>query len=268
MGYVTYRNLIDEATLTLTGGAIAEFPVANLQTRQLGETCRMTAAATPRVNIDLGSAKLSDVIALLNINEANAVAWGVTVEYSSNGIGWSSAGTFTLNDAGVPELPRLIILAHGIDAPYRYWRVTPSWVRPVGVPYYELGRLWLGPAIKAKCAPLPLGFRDAGKLDASAGEQNYEDERIRPRRARLVFSCETLQAYGFEHDASLALDVPSFQGLQMAAGTTGELIAIPRTSSRLWMRRTAIYGHLTKDFTIVNTAGQNYTVDLEIVEER
>lgn len=270
-GLIAYRNLADTATVALTAGAIAEFPVANLATRQLARVCRMTAAATPAITIDLGSAQRTDVIALLNINATSAATSSMLIQYGSDGISWTNLITSVPADAGVPSLPNAVILAHGITANYRYWKVTPQWTRKGGATYYEIGRLWLGPAITLENGfegRWRNGFLDRGRLDESAGLQNYADVRVRARTLSLRCEVDTSLAYGFAHDATSALDVPCFQGLQMECGTTGEVIAVPRTETRLWQRRLALYGHLQSDFGIDKAAGPNYSVDLVIQEER
>ncbi len=268
---ISYRNRIDTATLSASN-VLAGYPLTNLQTRQLAKVCRLDSLGDPTITIDLGAAMRTDVIAALGTNAASAATGNTAISWATSPGGpWTTISGPTANDAAVPDLPRSIIVSHGVDAPVRYWRFKPQWSRVGGAAYFEIGRLWLGPAIMVPegCASdWGMGFLDRGTLDASGGWQMFEDARPRVPRLRMRFEVETELAYGYTEGATSSTDVPCFQDMQMAAGVTGEVIAAPRASSLLWLRHAGIYGHVESPFEITHLAGQRFGVEFAIVGER
>ncbi len=274
---ISYRNHADSAVLSLTGGAVAGYPVANLQTRQLSHVARMTAAASPQIVVDLGIARFVSVVGLFNINASALTSGSCAIEYSVDGLTWTPAVVAIPGDSGVPDLPRcllLIIPPDGFGDPQfvRYLRIRPLWARIGAAAYYEIGRLWVGDAlvIKEGCDKgFDIGFVDSGALDFSAGNQAYEDKRERVRVLRVRFgTLTTLQAYGMDDLAGGAVDVASFQDLQMAVGLTGEVIVIPRSDTALWIRRAGIYGHIAGPWSIKHLAGGRHSAEFSVQEER
>ncbi len=268
---IAYRNRVDTATLS-AANVLTGYPLTNLQTRQLARVCRLNTIGDPTITIDLGSAMRTDVIAALGINAASAATGNTAISWATSAGGpWTTISGTTANDAAVPDLPRGIIVAHGVDSPVRYWRFKPQWSRVGGASYFEIGRLWLGPAIivPAGCeSGWSMGFVDRGTLDASGGSQEFEDARPRVPRLRASFDVETALAYGYADGATSSTDVPCFQDLQMAAGTTGEVIVAPRGNSLLWLRHTGIYGHVENPWEIEHVSGPNFRAAFAVVGER
>ena len=274
---ISYRNHADSAALSLTAGAVAGYPVANLQTRQLSHVARMTAAASPQIVVDLGVAKFVSVVGLLNINASAITSGSVAVEYSVDGLSWTPAVVAIPGDSGVPDLPRQVLLVippdgAGLPQFVRYLRIRPLWARIGAASYYEIGRLWIGDAlvIAEGCDKgFDISFVDPGGLDFSAGNQAYEDKRERVRVLRVRFgTLSTLQAYGMLDDDVNAVDVASFQDLQMAVGQTGEIIVIPRSDSALWIRRAGVYGHIAGPWSIKHLSGPRHAAEFSVQEER
>jgi hypothetical protein len=119
-----------------------------------------------------------------------------------------------------------------------------------------------------------FGFTDAGQLDKTDGQQYVEFQRPRTKKSSFTFrGLSTLEAWGFAEDDDEALDVTSFNGLQFAAGTTGEAIIIPKiteTQARnVWIRRTSVYGHVDQDFAIRQDGNsESWTASVSMTEER
>jgi len=269
---ISYRNLADAAALT--GSATINFPLANLQTRQLAKVWRQNAGFPHSITADLGTAQQVALVALLNINCATRAVGDCVIEASNDSITWVPA-SFTLPaDAGAPDLPRaLFAYIPGFHVAARYIRLTPAWARIGGAAYYEAGRLWIGNTIDipSGCdAGWALGGQDFGSLDRSAGLQFYADRLPRGRILRMPCTgLATTIAYGFADKATVGTNVPSFDDFINYAGSTGEVIAAHRADSPLWVRRSAIYGHLSPDSLLLSHhAGPNYAWNGTVIEER
>lgn len=273
---IAYRN--DADTGTVTAPAMPGYPASNVQERQLSSVLRMSTSSTKQITVDLGSAKTVRLIGLLGVNCDFGGANTTSVQRSSNGTNWTTVPVVWPTDAPSAAKARssrdVSPALYAIIAPTsaRYWRITTNWARYAGDAFYEVGRVWLGDALvlaDGVDAQWELGATDAGRLDISAGLQAYEDPRPRARRIALsVTGVNTMTAFGFGDDDTHAADVPSAQALTQEAGTTGEVIVLPRTSSPLWIRRLGVYGHMTDMPRIRHMSGPNYAIDLRVTEER
>lgn len=266
---ISYRNLAD--TVTLAGSVIAGYPLANLQKRQLSSKCRMTYGNA--ITLTFTAPVQPDVVALLGTNCTMSNS-AIRTEYSDDGSSWMALPLVYLNDGGVLSLPRHLYADISTVAAHRYWRITPYLEAMNGATYVEMSRLWLGPAIvldKGVDSNWSLSFDDAGSLDASRGRQYYEEPGTRTRVLRVSISKMPSDiAFGYAANAASAADVPSIQGLQMEAGVTGEVIALPRTSSVLAMRRMGVFGHVDpNDRPAINHIdGDVYSTQFSVVGER
>lgn len=270
---ISYRNDVDPAVLS--GGATAEFGLANLKVRALSTVWRNNVAGATPLVVDFGAPKVIRLFAMANTNARFDAVNATKIEYSANGSAWTDTGVQWAREGQQPAKAKdlagmLLAVLPGINA--RYWRITPAWARVDGATYYEAGRLWLGDAIvipEGVEAGWSRGFTDAGRLDFAAGLEAYEDPRPRARAISFSFSLlppET--AYGFTEDAASSGATPSFDGLQMEAGLTGEVIAVPITRTPLWARRTGVYGHIADSWQIRHQDGPLYATDLRVIEER
>jgi len=274
---VGYRNLADAATVTATASLIG-YPITNVQVRQLSATWRANASSNPKIVIDLGTQKSIMLVALLGINAGAFSIGDATIEYSTDGVSWTPDPSVVLpGDGGSPDLPRCLIVRIppqllGVKRQTRWIRITPAWNRLGGAPYFEVGRLWISDAIEfpdSIDSAWTLLASDSGSIDDSRGLQVYEDKGSRGRVLRARFpAMKTEQAYGFAETDASAVNAPSVDDLFMAAGKTGEVLFIPRADSPLWIRRTAIYGHLTPDsLALGHLAGNRYSWDATVEEE-
>jgi hypothetical protein len=280
--FVSYINLFDTApSISLSAGAIAAYPLANLRTRQLSTVCRMTAASTPKITVDFGAPLTFNTIALLNCNisPGTSRAAALTVEASSNGSSWVSTMFALPADLGNPNLPQSLMgwmpdLTGSANSKLtiRYLRFTPSWTRAGGVNYYEIGRLWIGDSIvfPSGCdAGWTLSTIDPGAVDESAGGQYYADPRQKGRQ--LFMPCAvipTTVAYGFDDNDTSAPYTPSIDDLFATVGNTGEVVACHKTDNPMWWRRFGIYGHLVDDqLTIAHQAAGYHSTQFTLKEE-
>lgn len=272
-----YRNLVDAAVITATS-SLAGYPATNMQLRQLSKSWRASASGGARAIVNFGTPKNFMLVGLLGINASARSSTDATIEYSADGLSWTEDDGVVLPiDGGSPDLPRCIIVRIPPSDPLtkrrsQYVRVTPNWARPAGQDYYEVGRLWISDAIEFPDGPdsvWTLLANDTGNLDASRGEQNYEDKGSRGRAIRASFrAMKTEQAYGFGETDTSTTGAPSVDDLFMAVGKTGELVFVPRADNQLWVRRTAIYGHLTPEsLALPHLAGDRYSWDFTVEEE-
>lgn len=276
---VSYRNLVDSGILSSTSSVVG-YPVTNLQTRQLSQVWRGNKAAHPKITIDLGAELEMYILALLDINitpgasRVNALS---AVEWSTTGLSWTAMPVSFADDFGNKNLPQSLV-SRFPDArsqpkgrlSVRYIRITPNWTTTDA--FFEFGRLWIADAIEIQdgCdAGWKLIVIDPGSIDDSSGGQYYADPRDKGRQ--LLLPCSNLPttvAYGFDDNDTTAEDVPSFDDLFMTVGNTGEVIAVHRTDTPIWYRRTAIYGHLTPDsLSMSHEAGSYHSVNLTVIEE-
>jgi|GEM_PF-2942934 len=281
---IAYRDYVDDATLSGAATIVSGFPVSNVQSRQLSSTTRISTSGTPEIIVDLGATRVVRLVSMLGINARFSAANNTTIEYRATpSAPWQPVAVTWPTDGGAAsrlELAREVAPAlhcviedgpadGGINA--RQIRIVCGWGPATGETYYEIGRLWVSDALVLPAGvdgTWSMGFREPGKLDVSAGLQAYESPRARPRVLRCSLSkVSTLDAYGFVDGDTVAFERPSLQGLQMYAGTTGEVIVLPRTSSPLWTRRIGVYGHVAQEFDIQHIDGGWFRADGFAVEE-
>ncbi|MFM2289335.1 MAG: hypothetical protein RL684_2478, partial [Pseudomonadota bacterium] len=255
---ISYRNDGDTAG-EVSGPELENFPVSNLLTRQLSATWRTNRelkGGTPEIFVDLGEVKPVRVVALLATNRERPNSYGddLVIFMSEDNVDWMPLAIGTAaNDAAVPGLPRNIVaLTLGTDDaawPMRYLRIIPQWETVNSEPYFEAGRLWIGDGLylpEGVDGEWELGVHDRGRVQESAGLQVYVERRKQQRVLSLPISnLDTTQAFGFADADPAAANVPSMQDMFAHVGATGEIIAIPRAESPLWIRRTGVYGRLT-----------------------
>lgn len=180
--------------------------------------------------------------------------------------GWISLGTRMLDGKATTALWKL---PAGILTGGRYkWIFTaPSATK------FTVSRAWIGDALV-----LPDGvdggwsmtFRDSGSLDYTDGQQWVESPGVKTRVLNIPIegARSTEESWGFVDGEEETTLHANLHGLQMEAGTTGEVIAIPRTSTDAWIRSTAVYGHIEQPWSIGHKAGPYWGATLTIVEER
>lgn len=285
---VSYVNYIDLATISDSSGYIyrSGFPLANVKVRQLGVPCIIenayngVNAVTVTIIIDLGvNFNLLAPVAMggmLGCNVLpglfNTLTGSCSIDTGTSTSGpWTNRASTSITDLARIDTGTSLLAALATPLSNRYWRIVCSWSAPVNGPAY-IGRLWLGNGIimpKGCDAGFSVDFIDAGKLDPSVGQQNYEDKRIRVKKLNCNFGLlNSMQAFGFDEADAGAGRVANFQDMQYVAGLTGEMIVLPRTSTGMWISRLGTYGHAESTYPISNLVGPNYGVDLSVIEER
>ena len=182
---------------------------------------------------------------------------------------WSTILTKTI-DSGKRNILLKLPEPVELDRRFRlYWLPADP-----GLSDHELAfaRLYIGEAIdldRGIDAKWRLGFRDSGKLDASAGQQFFEDVGVRTHTLSLTLSAvPTVVAWGMTDDSEQIITYDNLHALQLEAGTTGEVIFIPRTLTGLWIQNAAVYGHIANPWEIEHQAGPNWYASFAIEEER
>lgn len=138
--------------------------------------------------------------------------------------------------------------------------------------YFGFARLWIGSAIlldQGVDAQWRAGFTDTGTLDATDGGQQVPAYGVVTRTLGVSLSANSTElAWGFA-DAGTDISQPdNLHALQIEAGTIGEVLAIPRASTPLWTRTSAIYGHIAQPWEIEHQAGPNWRAGFSVEEER
>lgn len=286
-GLISYRNLVDSSTaiLTATGAVQPAFPLSLLKVRQLSPPTRIDRVSAQtfqlEIFIDRGAtapvASGGGVAGVIGINAltGSVQPTSMSVSSSATSSGYVTIGaTTSFVDAGSPKLQQSIFCEITGDI-RRYVRVNAQWFVGPGVSYGQVGRLWLGPAIVLGAGVddyWELDYADQGMLVSAKGGQVFEAPTTRVRVLRCSASKLTsLHAFGLSNNGTASLgDVPNLQGMQMEVGLTGDLVLVPRSSSDLWNRRAAVYGHLDPSGrgSIRKAPGDYYSTSLVAYEER
>ena len=165
---------------------------------------------------------------------------------------------------------------------FRAYRLGFQFANFVGDPMpATFGGIWIGNAVEfgdGVDAQWTLGVVDAGSLSTTRGGQAYA--RPAPPRRTLHVSLGNLDertAYGIGLPQDYWGRELGSNYLSDAAkhlGATGPCIIVPRvkradlpSGDRDWIRRTAVYGHLTRPIEIAHRAGPYYTSSIDMVEE-
>lgn len=250
---------------------VAGYPATNLRTRQLGNVARFErvggGAVTGPCAIELVASgagfpvRLVTVIgqhlpdAVLYKPPGGSFASVALISGYSPLLGIASQGFAVVPPGTIVERVRL------------FWNDIPF-------DYFELSRVSIADALDLTDgvnSTWSLGVEDPGILDASAGRQWYSSPLPRTRRLSVAASTlDTMQAFGMSAEGvvSGSHPVPSIQDLQMHAGSTGEIVVVPRVAPGVWAYRAGVYGHLDRPPVIRHRAGPYYETDLTVIEER
>ncbi len=279
-GLLAWENLIDapDTALSVKPNGIEDpaFPLANLQKRGKADAFRPNATGELFFTAMFGGNRKVNLVSLLGVQANKADFSGIEIKVQS----W-----FTF-DSSWHDIPESIVtgiapllretMGEGIDihipipaGDYDRLRVV------VTGEVVAIARLWISAALVLADgidAGWAMPFTDSGTLDKTAGNQWIESTGIRSRALRIPLESAantTELAWGIDsttHDF-LPDNPPSLFRLAMEAGATGEVIALPRTLSQAWMRKTGIYGHIEQTWDINHHAGQYFGASLVVVEE-
>ena len=249
MAVFSWDNYADDATIVdntpdpSPGATTAVLGVAKLKTRQLGDVFRRTfdsPAVSPSpdliLDFDLGSAKKTDLIAVLN-HTMSGMSYTLAFGSSSgaNDIG-TETGTFWTGTADDPKND-FIYLATGHTA--RYIRLTVA----VTVATVDIGRIWFDDAWSANLSlDFSIGVDDSSTMVDTRGGSVYTSERKR----RKLIHCSA-HALSTANVIGTDADTDSFMSMDLKAGSSGEVIVLPDTSSTRLTQRLGVYGHLSRN---------------------
>jgi hypothetical protein len=231
-----YPNLADTAT-TSGGSWQAGLPVANVQTRSFAKVARSTDATTgsTQFRLDHGSAKSARALCLAghNLTAAATITWsrgtssGGAEVYAGAAVNAWQITPYTVSGrdyAVVIVLPQAYSARHDLieiaDAanPAGYVEIARAWVSSVWVPTYNAAY------------GLRDGIEDLSSVDRSDGGALWVTQRRKLRTVELVLEGLTPE----EADA--------LHNVQMAAGTTDEVLYLPDLTSPAAQQR---YGYIS-----------------------
>jgi len=280
---VSYTNLIDETTAILTlatATADADHPISNLKLRGLGDYLKLDdPLGSMTVDVDFGSSKTFNFIGAMGLGMSSPQgAGGIVMRYSTSldGISYGSAVEVSVYDYAPMFLPgsAFSVVPEGISTRYLRVRLDWQWSLPK-----QFARLWVDNALiledVVEDSP-DFGFRDTGELSETDGQQYVEFRKLRTKALTLSLrGLSTMEAWGFSSADSAAQAVPSINGMQFAAGLTGEVIVLPiaitdtPASDTLWQRRTGVYGHVVSPYSIKPDLNPElWQTSLTVQEER
>jgi hypothetical protein len=281
---VSYANYIDsdDTVLTLDGAtASADHPISNLKLRGLGDYLQLDTEFDPLViDADLGEVKEINFVAMMGLGTMDPAFIQMlrfNIYESADGVSYTLVAQISVNDFAPMYLPGILFGFIQAGFSTRYLRVQYN-----GSALQEpkrLARLWADKALilenVVEDSP-DFSFRDAGELSETDGQQYVEFRKLRTKSLSLTLrGLSTLQAWGFSNGASQALNVPSINGMQFAAGLTGEVIVLPIAATAdpetdtLWQRRTGVYGHIVSPYQITRDMNaESWRTSFTVQEER
>lgn len=298
MSLISHENYADTATLSSPEPIDSNNPLTNLQDRRLAKVTRPSFLSTfpgqLRLRIDFGTTYASKpvrVLALLAIAQQYG-SWGAggiqapTVYYSMSntgfGVGLLESNTINFADRAFDAIPKNFIHIFSSDKIARYWEVRLTTDIGAMFAYAEAGRLWMGPGFNLVDTNNATGVDAAWSIDVvdpsivrrSRGQQVYVDEKNRYRVLNFSVSNVPRQLMFGANSAPYANLWRSLQEILMVAGTSREVIAIPRDfvdvgGVRQFVNRTGIYGYLVgPSLKIQHQGGDLYSLGLQVQEAR
>ena len=275
MAIISWSNYVDDSTITNNSAlespvnSTEDLTVENLKTRQIGQVFRQTftaGATSPLdslvIDFDLGSAKATDLIGILNHTMAGytyVISFGTSSGASDVG---TSSGTFWTGTAyDAPN--ELIYLTTALTA--RYVRLAVAIPAAVSV---DIGRVWLdGPAwVYKNKMDFSLSVIDRSTKSKSRGGSSYVADRQKLRKLDI-------RAHGSDDDAwigdSADTLMKSFLTMDLAVGNSGEIICIPMQSSKHEIQRVGTYGTISRNnpIRVIDKGSDGYITSKEFTVE-
>lgn len=274
-------NYVDESTSTLTvDSEIASLPKENLQNLQIVRVWRTNSTTTAQIDVDLGSSKIVDLLAIINHNftvnatirwRLSAVSDFSTTVYDSGTVdvwpaiedfGSSPWGVFTWGGKPTQEIADLYtanVFAVLSDAKIaRYIRVDIS-DSTNAAGYLQAGRLIVGPAYQPTinyANGVEFEFVDQSRVTKSRGGQTFVDEVEKFRRIRFdLINLPEPEIFG-----------NVFNALDRIKGISQDVLVIPKPDEPTTWITQNIYGRISSTAPIVNSALNYYGRRIEIEE--
>jgi hypothetical protein len=241
MAVISWDNYVDDSTIVNNSDGTETLTVQNLKTRQIGDVFRQTFAGAGNVivDFDLGSAKATDLICILNHTMAGytyTISFGTTTGASDVG---SETGTLWTGTA-YDTRNEMLYLASAHTA--RYVRVA---VAIPGAESIDVGRIWLDSAWGySSSMDFSIGVIDRGSKTKSRGGDSYTADRQKLRKLDM-------RAYGLNNDDFYGNSsdplMKSFLTMDLAVGETGEIVCIPLHANQHEKQRSGVYGTISKN---------------------
>ena len=248
MAIISWSNYVDDSTITnntsLTNSS-EDLTVENLKTRQIGQVFRQTFTSTSQtliIDFDLGSAKATDLICILNHNMGG---YSYTVDFGTSegddSVGTSSGTFWVGTDYDAPN--ELIYLTTALTA--RYVRLSVTVPTATNC---DIGRVWLDSSwAYSNLMDFNLSVVDRSTKSKSRGGSTYVSDRQKLRRLDVrAHGSSNDDYYGDSSDALMK----SFLTMDLAVGQSGEIVCIPMVESKHSIQRVGTYGTVSKNDAI------------------
>lgn len=277
---ISTENYVDSSDSTLTVDTeVASLPKENLQDLQIVNVWRTTATSA-QIDVDIGSLKILDLMALIahNFSTGAQIRWRVsevsdfsTTVYDSGTVDvWKAVEDFgsapwgVFRWGGTPSPTQTALYTKNTFAFIpsavfgRYVRID---VTDTGNSdgYLQAGRLIVGPAYQPTinyANGVEFEFIDNSRVTKSRGGQTFVDEVEKFRRIRFdLINLPEGEIFG-----------NIFNNLDRIKGVSKDVLVIPQPDDpQTWLTQN-IYGRIAQISPITNTALQYYARRIEIEE--
>jgi hypothetical protein len=278
---ISTDNYVDDSTSTLTvDSELTALPKENLQNLQIVKVWRTGAVTSAQIDLDLGSSKILDLLALINHNFTitATIRWRVstvsdfsTTQYDSGTVdvwqptepfGASPWGVFIWGSKPTAEQAALFTpntFAFISDAVIgRYIRVNITDTDSTDG-YLQAGRFIVGPSYQPSinyANGVEFEFIDNSRVTKSRGGQTFVDEIEKFRRVRFdLINLPESEIFG-----------SIFNKMDRVKGISKDVLVIPQPDeTSTWLTQN-IYGRIAATSPIVNSALTYYGRRIEIEE--
>ncbi|AEP08883.1 hypothetical protein MICA_546 [Micavibrio aeruginosavorus ARL-13] len=265
--------LSDAATLSASTYP-ASLPVGNLKRMPIGEVCRFIDPENAFIQIDLGTEKAVNLIALLGHNgssrgyarvraadvEADLLA---DPDYDSGNLplrshqsGYDETWASGVDDEQYGALDTNHFILHLDTAQnYRYWRID---MVDTEISYLDVGRLYMAKAFQP-VTNMDYGVAD-GFIDPSTIARMVSGKNIANERPKYRF-CELKLSFASEQEMyDIAFEIDRLRG------TTRDVLFINDPSKKDTLQKRTIYGLMKGLAPIVNANFQLFEKSYRIEE--
>lgn len=272
MAVISWNDHVAAATITdSTAEGSAALSKEKLKTRQLGDIYRRDLTGlspiggTLLLDFDLGSAKTTNLVGILGHN-LGGMGYEVHFGTSLGGAQVATEGPYTFWQGTADDAANeLLWLTTARSARYVRLEVDLTGQEQVA----DIGRVWLDDAWEFSLAlEFGIGIDDpAGRPTKSKGQSAYVTARKRARVLDcLARGLTTDDALGNASDPLLQ----SFLTMDLAVGSSGEIILLPSVASQLKRQRMGVYGSISQNTPmrfLDNGEGEFFTEKRFTVEE-
>ncbi len=278
---ISTDNYVDDSTSTLTvDSELAGLPKENLQNIQIVKVWRTGAVTSAQIDLDLGSSKILDLMAIINHNftitatirfRVSSVSDFSTTQHDSGVVDvwqpveafgaspwgvftWGSKPTQAQAEAFTPNTFEFIPAA--VIGRYVRINITDS-LSTDG--YLQAGRLIVGPVYQPTINysnGVEFEFIDNSRVTKSRGGQTFVDEVEKFRRISFdLVNIPESEIFG-----------NIFNKMDRVKGISKDVLVIPQPNeTSTWLTQN-IYGRISATSPIVNTALSYYGRRVEIEE--